>query len=54
MAGAPEVHRLGLVTHTLGWPLDTNAGGGSFMYHLENNQVSVGFVVHLNYKNPWL
>ena len=50
----PEVHRLGQVTHTMGWPLGTNAGGGSFMYHLENNQVYVGFVVHLNYENPWL
>ena len=38
----------------MGWPLGANAGGGSFMYHLENNQVYVGFVVHLNYENPWL
>ena len=38
----------------MGWPLGGNAGGGSFMYHLENNQVYVGFVVHLNYENPWL
>ena len=50
----PEAHRLGQVTHTMGWPLGGNAGGGSFMYHLENNQVYVGFVVHLNYENPWL
>jgi electron-transferring-flavoprotein dehydrogenase len=50
----PEVHRLGQVTHTMGWPLGSNAGGGSFMYHLENNQVYVGFVVHLNYENPWV
>ena len=50
----PEVHRLGQVTHTMGWPLGSNAGGGSFMYHLENNQVYVGFVVHLNYENPHL
>ncbi|MFN3262281.1 MAG: 4Fe-4S dicluster domain-containing protein [Pikeienuella sp.] len=50
----PEKHRLGQVTHTMGWPLGGNAGGGSFMYHLENNQVYVGFVVHLNYKNPHL
>ena len=42
----------GQVTHTMGWPLGKNAGGGSFMYHLENNQVFVGFVVHLNYANP--
>jgi electron-transferring-flavoprotein dehydrogenase len=50
----PEAHRLGQVTHTMGWPLGDNAGGGSFMYHLENNQVYVGFVVHLNYENPWV
>ena len=48
----PEKHRIGTVTHTMGWPLDSNAGGGSFIYHLDNNQVYVGFVVHLNYKNP--
>ncbi len=50
----PEVHHLGRVIHTMGWPLGSNAGGGSFIYHLENNQVFVGFVVHLNYQNPWL
>ncbi len=50
----PAKHRPGTVTHTMGWPLGKNAGGGSFIYHLENNQVYVGFVVHLNYKNPWL
>jgi len=50
----PENHRPGQVTHTMGWPLGGNAGGGSFMYHLENNQVYVGFVVHLNYANPHL
>ncbi len=50
----PEKHRPGQVTHTMGWPLWRNAGGGSFMYHLENNQVYVGFVVHLNYANPHL
>ena len=50
----PEKHREGTVTHTMGWPLGKNAGGGSFIYHLENNQVYVGFVVHLNYKNPYL
>ena len=50
----PEKHRQGTVTHTMGWPLGKNAGGGSFIYHLENNQVYVGFVVHLNYKNPYL
>ncbi|MEL6196553.1 MAG: electron transfer flavoprotein-ubiquinone oxidoreductase, partial [Pseudomonadota bacterium] len=50
----PAKHRPGQVTHTMGWPLGDNAGGGSFMYHLENNQVYVGFVVHLNYENPYL
>ncbi|WP_425100937.1 electron transfer flavoprotein-ubiquinone oxidoreductase [Tropicibacter sp. S64] len=50
----PKKHRLGRVTHTMGWPLGSNAGGGSFVYHLENNQVYVGFVVHLNYENPYL
>lgn len=50
----PEKHHEGRVTHTMGWPLGSNAGGGSFIYHLENNQVYVGFVVHLNYKNPHL
>ena len=48
----PAKHRLGTVTHTMGWPLGGNAGGGSFIYHIENNQVYVGFVVHLNYENP--
>lgn len=50
----PAKHREGLVMHTLGWPLGRQAGGGSFVYHLENNQVYVGFVVHLNYANPYL
>ncbi len=50
----PENHRPGQVTHTMGWPLGTKTGGGSFMYHLEDNMVSVGFVVHLNYQNPHL
>ena len=50
----PEKHREGTVMHTMGWPLGSNAGGGSFIYHLENNQVYVGFVVHLNYENPHL
>ena len=48
----PENHKLGQVTHSFGWPLSSDVGGGSFMYHLENNQVSIGFVVHLNYANP--
>ena len=51
---APENHRLGQVTHTMGWPLGGKTGGGSFMYHLEDNLVSIGFVVHLNYQNPYL
>jgi len=50
----PDKHREGTVTHTMGWPLGKNAGGGSFIYHIDNNQVYVGFVVHLNYKNPYL
>src|SRR6056297_478419 len=50
----PAKHKEGSVTHTMGWPLDKNAGGGSFIYHLDNNQVYVGFVVHLNYENPHL
>ena len=50
----PEKHHEGRVTHTMGWPLGKNAGGGSFIYHLDNNQVYVGFVVHLNYQNPHL
>ena len=50
----PAKHKQGLVVHTMGWPLDNATGGGSFMYHLENNQVAIGFVVHLNYKNPYL
>ncbi|MCL1629423.1 electron transfer flavoprotein-ubiquinone oxidoreductase [Roseibaca sp. V10] len=50
----PEKHRIGTVTHTMGWPLGSNAGGGSFIYHIDNNQVYVGFVVHLNYENPYL
>jgi len=50
----PEHHRPGLVQHSFGWPLDMRTGGGSFLYHLEDNQVAVGFVLHLNYKNPWI
>ena len=51
---APQQHRRGLVAHTQGWPLDSKTGGGSFMYHLEDNLVAVGFVVHLSYANPHL
>lgn len=50
----PENHKLGSVTHTIGWPLDNDTYGGSFMYHLEDNQVSIGFVIGLDYKNPTL
>jgi electron-transferring-flavoprotein dehydrogenase len=50
----PAKHKPGLVIHTQGWPLDSATGGGSFMYHLEDNQVAVGFVIHLNYQNPHL
>jgi electron-transferring-flavoprotein dehydrogenase len=50
----PEAHKPGLVQHTLGWPLDDRTGGGSFLYHYGSNLVSVGFVVHLNYRNPYL
>jgi len=49
-----EVFSPGLVVHTTGWPLDDKTGGGSFMYHFGDNYVAIGFVVHLNYKNPWL
>jgi electron-transferring-flavoprotein dehydrogenase len=48
----PAKHQQGLVLHSQGWPLDSSTGGGSFMYHLEDNQVAVGFVLHLNYQNP--
>jgi electron-transferring-flavoprotein dehydrogenase len=44
----------GLAQHTVGWPLDDHTGGGSFLYHFGDNYVAVGFVVHLNYKNPWI
>ncbi|MEZ2129041.1 MULTISPECIES: electron transfer flavoprotein-ubiquinone oxidoreductase [unclassified Sinorhizobium] len=50
----PEKHRKGLVQHSFGWPLGMSTGGGSFLYHLEDNLVAVGFVVHLNYKNPYV
>jgi electron-transferring-flavoprotein dehydrogenase len=51
---APDRHRRGLVQHTFGWPLDNRTGGGSFLYHFDDNLVSVGFVLHLNYQNPYL
>ena len=50
----PDRHREGTALHTMGWPLGRNAGGGSFIYHGEKNQVYLGFVVHLNYANPYL
>jgi electron-transferring-flavoprotein dehydrogenase len=50
----PAKHQPGLVIHTAGWPLDTETYGGSFLYHLENNQVAVGYVVGLSYSNPYL
>jgi len=50
----PDRHRAGLVVHTAGWPLGSDTYGGSFLYHLENNQVAVGFVVGLAYTNPYL
>ena len=51
---APEKHKPGRVVHTIGWPLDTGTYGGSFLYHLEDNQVAVGFVIGLDYTNPHL
>ena len=51
---SPEKSRPGHVQHSFGWPLDDQTGGGSFIYHFNDNTVAVGFVVHLNYKNPYL
>ncbi|MDF3836504.1 electron transfer flavoprotein-ubiquinone oxidoreductase [Cupriavidus basilensis] len=50
----PAKHQPGLVVHTAGWPLDPATYGGSFLYHMEDNKVAVGFVVGLDYTNPWL
>jgi len=50
----PAKHKAGTIMHTVGWPLDTKTYGGSFLYHLEDNQVAVGFVVGLDYANPHL
>ena len=50
----PERHQLGLVIHTAGWPLDNDTYGGSFLYHMENNLVAIGYVVGLAYANPYL
>jgi electron-transferring-flavoprotein dehydrogenase len=51
---APEKHKAGTVMHTIGWPLDTSTYGGSFVYHMSNRQVAIGFVVGLDYSNPHL
>jgi len=50
----PEKSKSGHVQHTFGWPLDNDTGGGSFCYHYNDNTIALGFVVHLNYKNPYL
>jgi len=50
----PKLHQAGLVIHTAGWPLDSATYGGSFLYHLENNQVAVGYVIGLGYQNPFM
>ncbi|MGZ9097454.1 MAG: electron transfer flavoprotein-ubiquinone oxidoreductase [Micavibrio sp.] len=50
----PERHSEGLIVHTIGWPMDSKTYGGSWMYHLDNHQVSIGFVVGLDYQNPHL
>lgn len=50
----PSVYQPGLAMHTIGWPLDAGTYGGSFMYHMGNNEVAVGFTVGLAYQNPWL
>ncbi|MCT8266974.1 electron transfer flavoprotein-ubiquinone oxidoreductase [Afifella sp. JA880] len=50
----PDKHKPGLIQHSFGWPLDNKTGGGSFLYHFGENQVAIGFVVHLNYENPHL
>ena len=50
----PDKHQQGLVIHTAGWPLDNQTYGGSFLYHLEDNQVAIGLVIGLDYQNPYL
>ncbi len=50
----PENSKPGSIMHTTGWPLDSDTYGGSFLYHLDNNKVSIGFVIGLDYKNPYL
>ena len=51
---SPDKHKQGLAIHTVGWPIDNSTYGGSFLYHLEDNQVSVGYVIGLDYQNPHL
>src|ERR1700716_447399 len=51
---APAKHQKGLIQHSFGWPLNNSTGGGSFLYHYDDNLVAVGFVVHLNYDDPYL
>lgn len=50
----PAKHKQGAITHTLGWPMDRKTYGGSWIYHMEDNKVSIGFVVALDYENPYL
>ena len=50
----PKKHQPGLVVHTAGWPLDTRTYGGAFLYHLDDNKVTLGFITGLDYSNPWL
>ena len=50
----PARHRKGLIQHAFGWPLNNSTGGGSFLYHYDDNLVAIGFVVHLNYNDPYL
>jgi len=50
----PAKHQKGLIQHSFGWPLNNSTGGGSFLYHYDDNRVAVGFVVHLNYDDPYL
>jgi len=50
----PAKHHKGLIQHSLGWPLNNTTGGGSFLYHYDDNHLAIGFIVHLNYKNPYL
>ena len=54
MGGPAANHRPGLVEHTVGWPLDSGTYGGSFLYHFGDNLISYGFVIGLDYRNPWL